>query len=313
MKKAFKLELIIWCIILLFVLISCKNKTTVDTAIVEPLNVDLKETALVQRTLSSEFKNYWYQGKAEISSFKLEQARYGEIREGEAVMVFVTESFLKDKQVKADGAHPTNEPVLKLNSTKNFNTGIYPYSIMESTFYPLKTNKHALKISCSVQEWCGQVYTQLNNRDTFEVALHSYFESEGDKQFELEKTHLENEIWTALRIDPKSLPTGELLMIPNISYSRLKHIDIKSYQAIASLNNNSYTIQYPELNRTLSIEFSTEAPFHILGWEETFISGFGASAQELTTKATLIKRINSDYWNKNHNSDLHLRNELQLN
>ena len=39
------------------------------------------------RTISDEVKNYWYSGTAEISSYKLTQARYGELREGEAVMV----------------------------------------------------------------------------------------------------------------------------------------------------------------------------------------------------------------------------------
>ena len=77
-------------------------------------------------TLAEEFKKYWYNGTAEITSYKLEQARYGEIREGSAVMIYVTEPFLPEQQVKADNSHKTNIPVLKLNSTKNYITGIYP-------------------------------------------------------------------------------------------------------------------------------------------------------------------------------------------
>ena len=46
-----------------------------------------------EKQLSQEFKGYWYAGKAEVSSYKLEQARYGEIREGNAVLVYVTEDF----------------------------------------------------------------------------------------------------------------------------------------------------------------------------------------------------------------------------
>ena len=80
--------------------------------------------------LSQAFKDYWYQGKAEITSYKLEQARYGEMRDGNAVLIYVTEDFLPEVQVKADRQNAKNIPVLKLNSTKNFNTGIYPYSIM---------------------------------------------------------------------------------------------------------------------------------------------------------------------------------------
>ncbi len=47
-----------------------------------------------------QFKGYWYQGKAELTRYQLEQARYGEIHSGDAVLIFVTENFLLDKQVK---------------------------------------------------------------------------------------------------------------------------------------------------------------------------------------------------------------------
>ncbi|MEX2379219.1 MAG: hypothetical protein WD530_00630 [Vicingaceae bacterium] len=36
------------------------------------------------------FNNYWFSGNAELSSYELKEARYGEIRKGEAVLVFVT-------------------------------------------------------------------------------------------------------------------------------------------------------------------------------------------------------------------------------
>lgn len=154
-----------------------------------------EETLKSAQPLTDEFKAYWFANEAEITSYTLEQGRYGEIREGSAVLVFVTEPFLKEEQVKADQSSPTNIPVLKLNATKNFHTGIYPYSIMQSVFYPLANNQHALKISCSVQEWCGHVYTQLNNRSEFEVVSHSYFEGEADEDFSMGKAILENELW----------------------------------------------------------------------------------------------------------------------
>ena len=44
--------------------------------------------------LSQKFKDYWYSGKAELSSYQLNQARYGQQNPGEAVMIFVTEDFL---------------------------------------------------------------------------------------------------------------------------------------------------------------------------------------------------------------------------
>lgn len=262
---------------------------------------------------NDEFKDYWFSGQAEISSFRLEQARYGEMREGTAALIFVTEDFLPGKQVKADQANNDNVSLLKLNSTKKFNTGIYPYSIMQSTFYPISNNQHAMKVSCSVQEWCGHVYTQLNNRSEFEIDSHSYFESEADQNFSLDKAILENELWTRLRIDPQSLPTGNFKAIPSLEFIRLKHIELKAYEAQAELTETAYKIDYPELKRTLNIQFNSEFPYDITSWEETFESGFGNDAKALTTKATRMKLIKSDYWTKNSTKNDGLRDTLNLN
>lgn len=313
LKRIIKAEILFWAIIgLLIVLSSCKKETKKKDLAENWKTEFVIHKPFEKKALSKEFKAYWYAGEAEISSYKLEQARYGEMREGTAVLVYVTEDFLPDVQVKADNRNAKNIPVLKLNATKNFNTGVYPYSIMQSTFYPVSNNKHALKVSSSMQEWCGHIYAQLNNRTQFEIMSHSYFEGEADQNFKLDKAILENELWTKLRISPKSLPTGDLNIIPSFEYSRLRHIDIKPYQASATLTANTYTINYPELNRTLSITFNPEFPFDILSWEETFKSGFGPNAKTLTTKATKLKTIKSPYWQKNSNKDEILRQTLKL-
>ncbi|MFK7780802.1 septum formation inhibitor Maf [Psychroserpens sp.] len=298
-------------ILLICVICSCKQRETHnDTALTNTESNIKSENTFI---LSEAFKSYWYSGTAEITSFKLEQARYGELRQGSSVLVFVTEDFLPEKQVKADHFNNANTSVLKLNMTKNFTTGIYPYSIMQSTFYPIKNKQHALKISCSIQEWCGQAYSQLNNKKLFEINSHSYFESEGDQYFKLDKAVLENEIWTQLRINPSSLPTGTLKMIPSFEYIRLKHIELKAYQALAELNENSYSINYPDLNRTLTINFNPVFPYEITGWEDTYQDGYGLNAKTLTTKATQLKTIKSAYWSKNKNADEVLRETLMLN
>ena len=304
-------KLILTALIFSIVFNSCKkNKTETSNTLAIS---ETKEEPLAPKTeLSNTFKDYWYSGEAEITSYKLEQARYGEMREGNAVLVYVTEDFLPEEQVKADNYSKQIIPVLKLNATKNFNTGIYPYSIMQSIFYPVANNQHAIKISASIQEWCGHVYTQLNNRSDFEVMSHSYFQNEADQNFNIEKSWTENELWTKLRIDPKSLPTGEMNIIPSLEYSRLRHKTIKAYKAVASLENGAYTLSYPELNRTLKINFNPEFPYEINGWEETSSSGFGTSAKTLTTKATKLKTLKSAYWSKNTNSDEELRAALKL-
>ena len=260
---------------------------------------------------SKDFKTYWYKGEAEISSYQLEQVRYGEMREGTAVLVFVTEDFLPEAQVKADNYHDSNIPILKLNTTKNFNTGVYPYSIMQSTFYPVANNQHAVKLSCSVQEWCGHVYSQLNNRDQFEITSHSYFENEADQDLKLDKVILENELWAQLRLDPSSLPVGDIQLIPSLEYIRLHHLEFIPYKANAKLENGTYSIHY-QTGRTLSIRYNTDFPYDILGWEEYHSNPYGDNQTTLTAKATKLKTIKSPYWNKNSNADSSLRDTLQL-
>ncbi len=314
LKKIIKVNLLFWFVLGLFGLThSCKKDAKNKVFTENPSKPSVMSDSTNSTPLTQEFKRYWFAGEAEISSYQLEQARYGELRQGKAVLVYVTEPFLPDKQVKAEHSDTSTMTVLKLNATKTFNTGIYPYSIMQSTFYPLGNNAHAFKVSCSVQEWCGHVYTQINNRDSLEVTSHSYFENEADERFKLEKAIVENELWTKLRIDPNALPTGALDIIPALEFNRLRHVPIKAYKAFATLEKQVYTLEYPELKRSLSITFNPEFPHDILKWEETIKSGPDTNSTPLTTKATKLKTIKSPYWQKNSNKDEVLRDTLQLN
>ncbi|MDX1463435.1 MAG: septum formation inhibitor Maf, partial [Marinirhabdus sp.] len=235
--------------------------------------------------------------------------RYGELREGTAVTIFVTEDFLPEAQVKANSATDQTIPVLKLNQTKKFITGIYPYSVMTSTFTPLEEKTAAIKVSHSMQEWCGHVYIQLNQRDEFDIVQHSYFEGEADLETTLPLTHLESDIWNVIRINPEELPTGEFSMLPSFEYFRMSHRDLKIHSAIGALEANdtitTYRITYPDLQRSLSLSFTTEFPHTINSWEETHDNG-------LVTKAERIKQLKTAYWSQNGNSFRYLRDSLGL-
>ncbi|AEM71977.1 Maf-like protein [Allomuricauda ruestringensis DSM 13258] len=312
----FNLQSITW-ILVLFILTSCIDKNqTAESRETSGQENTTPSTAKPKYPLTDNFKNYWYAGDAEITSYKLEQARYGELRDGNAVLIYVTEPFLPKEQVKANGNNPENISVLKLNATKKFLTGIYPYSIMSSTFYPVYDNQHAVKTSLSVQEWCGHVYSQLNNREKFEFTSHSYFEGEADQEFSMEKSFLENEIWTKIRINPENLPQGEISMIPSLEFLRLRHQKMKAYTANATMSSKdgitTYTISYPELERKLMINFMADFPFSIESWTEEFKSGFGSNAKTLTTSASKIKTLKTAYWSKNENKNLILRDSLGL-
>ena len=275
---------------------------------------------------TDDFKNYWYAGEAEITRYQLEQARYGEIRKGDAVLIFVTEDFLTDKQVKYEFGDSKNATsILKLNFVKKFYTGIYPYSMMTSVFTPVDMKKQStLKVTTSSQEWCGHTFMQLNKRDDkYTVTVRSYFQSEGDKNFELKTVLLEDEIWTKIRINPHSLPTGKFEIIPGSQFARLRHIPYKVEKAQAELQEitdkalseatiQMYSIDYENIERKLSIKFEKNFPHRILAWEESYPSGFGKNVKILTTRAVKTHSIKSNYWARNKLSDSYLRDELGL-
>ena len=293
-------------VFVLFICLSCDDKQP------ETPKKTSFEASNTLRKKHTDFNAYWYDGFAEITSYKLEQVRYGEIHSGTSTLIYVTEPFLPEKQVKADYQNDDNISVLKLNKTKKFLTGIYPYSLMTSTFSPIKTDNHAIKISFSSQEWCGNTFVQLNNKEDFEIDFKSYFESNSDKKLSLKKEWLEDDIWTVLRISPENLPTGNLNMVPSFEYLALYHKEIKVYKVDASLvkseENSNYILSYPELQRELKIVFSNQFPFQIERWEETVTTG----ANKQTTSATKMQSIKSKYWSKNKKQDTIIRQELNL-
>ena len=272
--------------------------------------------------LSEEFKNYWYAGKAELTRYQLQQARYGEIHEGDAVLIFVTEDFRTDKQVKYESGDRKNvESVLKLNFTRKFITGIYPYSVMSSIFTPVDYNLPTMKITTSSQEWCGHSFAQLNYRkNKYQGHLYSYFQDESDQQFTIDSILLEDEIWTKIRIRPSSLPVGAIKLIPGTQFLRFSHRRFAAEDATATLESlidpelspdslSRYRVEYKDFRRTLQITFETHFPHSIIAWEEATESG---KDQLLTTRAVRSHSIKSPYWNHNSVADTVLRKELGL-
>lgn len=292
-----------YILILLFVSIySCK---------IEPQPESESNADVERRDLSEDFKAYWYAGEAELTSYDLEFYRYGEKRQGKAMMIFVTEDFLKEAQVKANSPSENTVSVMKLNSTKKFNTGIYPYSIMQSSFLPLENKVPLSKITSSVQEWCGQSYAQLNHRNNFKIETHSYFEREADSAIGIQPTRTENEIWIQLRIDPGKLDLGEQLILPDFSYLQLNHREFKTYKAEVKQFQGEFIqtkITYKDLGRIVTIYQDKTFPYFIKKWEEIAFN----SKDTLISKATKIKTLKTKYWQQNSSKYLHLRDSLSL-
>ncbi len=279
-----------------------------------------------------EFSSYWFGGKAELNTYRLNQAQYGASRTGEAVLVFVTEDFRTDKQVKSesDESRSLAIPVMKTNYIRRFVTGVYDYSLFTSVFTPIDNPKfpNTLKVSTSGQEWCGQSYVQVSYKNNgYAVSGRSYFEQEATEDYTVDKAMLEDELWNRIRLSPDKLPTGNIHMIPGTQAARLRHKRLESLAATATLDSaqavdwvrtyapgvvtgpcKAYMVDYKEDGRKLTVIFETAFPHRIVGWEDTYKT----KDKLLTSRAILQKSIQSDYWNHNAPADSTLRRELGL-
>jgi hypothetical protein len=264
------------------------------------------------------FDSYWYRGKAELTRYALRQARYGDLHDGEAVLVFVTEDFLPKLQVKQEhGESPDAISVLKLNAYRRFYTGIYPYTLMTSSFTPTRPpGSETLKVSSTIQEWCGQVYSQINRRkDGLRTLMHSHFQDDADQQTTMPNATLEDGIWAQIRIDPSGIRQGAQEIIPALDYIRLRHKALRAYPAIVTRKPKARTdlvdhplvaleIRYPALGRDLVIYYEPDFPYVIQAWEE--------NVGPQRTTAVRTHAIIDDYWNHNAASDMAYRDALGL-
>ncbi len=300
----------------IFALFSIQNCT--DTNVSTQTSTPIFSTPSASAVLAAlpspvGFNDYWYQGKAELSTYDVVQERYGETRSAEQVNVFVTEDFSKKKQVKLDDAVSAGDdrvPVLKLNAVRRFHTGIYDYSIMSSIFSPVDGSP-TLKTTCTVQDWCGQVFFQTNlEKSGIRARSFSYFETESDTDLWLPLILLEDELWTKVRLGPDKIPVGKINILPSDVYVRLRHKPFQPEAAELKIEQSgvesTLKINYLNIPRSLSIRYETASPHRILGWEET--GGNGAVQSKGTLKASLM----SAYWAQHDNSHSPLRDSLKL-
>jgi hypothetical protein len=266
------------------------------------------------------FAKYWYSGVAEVSSYELSQNRYGEVREGDIVLVYVTEDFLPGRQVKNESGKSNSVSVLKMNMMKKFVTGIYDYSVMTSVFTPVDREKssHSLKVTFSSQDWCGQSFAQMNLKEgALNFETRSYFENPGDENSVLPLVNVEEDIWTLMRIEPQKLPMGKFEMVPAQEYIRMGHIELKTYKADARLllqigsggkEHYVYQLNYPDLNRKVEWHCENVFPYKVLFWQETQLTPTGTTKSTATLKETK----NLPYWELNGNEHGAQRDSLKL-
>ncbi|MDA3962745.1 MAG: septum formation inhibitor Maf [Planctomycetota bacterium] len=257
------------------------------------------------------FRAYWYDQGAEITRYQLDQARYGEQRQGDAVLIFVTEPLATTTAVKSDNPRAADAvPGLKLNHTRSFVTGVYPYHCLVTVLQPIAAGgPHALKVSTSVQEWCGHVFEQFTPQgENWRYQLHSYFQSEGEQDRPIPRVWLEDELWTRLRIDPASLPSGEIQLVPGALTRRFKHLPAAAHTATVKRtvtgDQATLSIRYADIPRELHISHQAAFPYAIESWTEHM-------GQAVTT-ARKTHRSFGPYWQWNGTAAESRRTDLGL-
>jgi hypothetical protein len=266
---------------------------------------------------SDDFWRLWSDGKAELDGYALTQPRYGQLRDGTVVLIFVTEDFSDSLRVKADpGKHPAADtyPVMKVNVVRDFQTGIYDYDTMTSTFLrtePASAPWRLAKSSFSSQEWCGHVYMQWLPRDgRLQGVAHSYFDGEADSTPSLplpEDGVLEDALpilvrglrgaWLAPGAErtvpflPSQLRTRLLHRAPAWGEATIRRAAALSLAqtALGALRATTYTVAERD-GDTLTFTVEDATPHRLLAWTSTS----GESAR-------ILGSARLAYWQLNRN------------
>lgn len=278
---------------------------------------------------AQDFSATWHDGRAEIDGYDLEVVRYGERRDGEAVLVFVTEPFSDSARVKIEG-QPVDDPdavdVLKLNLVRDFQTGIYDYNTMISLFVR-SADFTPMKLTFTGVEWCGHVYDEMIfRRDAIHENYFSYFQGETRTATLPARADgiVEDDLYILLRglRGPFLEPGGSVRrpFLPSPFHTRLVHRDVEWGEATIERSRQTsrttvpagvfetyeYVVEAGDREGRFLIE--VVAPHRIVQWSWA-TSGGGGEASE-TGRLTGSARL--AYWQLNGNGDESYRERLGL-
>lgn len=274
---------------------------------------------------ASDFYSHWADGKAEVSSYEVAQPRYGELRSGYGVMIFVTEDLHRQTLLKVESPVPPADRfyALKLNHILKFMTGIYNYSVMTSVFSQVEGERQPFelrRISFSAQEWCGQVFDEaLFSGGQINGRISSYFASEGRGAYQLEQpAHFASEDHLLIRVRELQGPfmalgeVRELKVLPSFWQLRQAHrphalVEGRLHKAAeepiqtaaGARTSVRWELHIGPRQRTLWTEKAY--PHRILRWED----GAGGRGE-------WVRTIRVPYWQLQANADEVYRRELGI-
>jgi len=242
---------------------------------------------LPRQSPSEGFWRWWSDGNAELSAYRIRTPRYGEIREGSAVLIYVLEEHDRASWIKDDrGEVPEDlrSIVMKLNHVTRFQTGIYPYSVMRSIFSPVhgigRERFAPTRITFTSQEWCGQVFQRvLPQIDRYSNEIRSYFSVEGETESEVRTAPFalyEDALLIQLRELDGPFADGEDWfgqIVPALWQRRRAHVPLRPVDATirrsqAALDDGTevtrFVLSYGERSRTFDVE--RDLPRRVVRW-----------------------------------------------
>jgi hypothetical protein len=256
------------------------------------------------------FRGAWSDGRAEISGYRARVNRYGEMRDAELVLIYVTEPMDRRTWVKDDdvtGEHRVE--VLKLNASLKFQTGVYPYSVLTSVFAPMDRYQPEAfapaKITLSVQEWCGHVFHGVWPGDDHAAEqLMSYFAQEGERRRDVPTPSgalYEDALLIQLRELDGPFAGGHDwrgALVPSLWSIRRAHRPTAAVDAAVTRSRASrdgvavhrFVLRYGDVTRSIDVE--ADGAHRVLGWE-------GSDGEAVS----LLRTARLPYWQLNHNGD----------
>jgi hypothetical protein len=266
------------------------------------------------------FGDHWYDGNAELAGYRITVDRYGEPREGTAVMIFVTEPFDPDALVKADRATERTPNVLKLNLVRDFRTGIYDYNTMVSGFFWVDRDFAPAKVTFSSAEWCGHVYEELLFRDSgIDGIVHSYFEGES-RQYDLPPRAdgvTEDQLFVLLRsLRGEFLASGESRTVPFLPgpfVSRLSHRPVAWTEATINRRAGTESVTVPAGTFAVRVyEVETDGRTGVFHIEDAYPHRIVRWEFAPDRVGELTGSMRAPYWGMNGNGDEAALRELGL-
>lgn len=274
-------------------------------------------------TASSAFWGHWGDGRAELSGYRLVTRRYGELREGEVVLIYVTEPHDRRVWIKDDDARePHRAEVLKLNVHREFLAGIYPYSVLTGVFAPVDDwdveRFSPVKLTMTAHEWCGSYFAGVwPGPGRFRALRLSYFPEEGERAGLVpaaEGALYEDALLIQLReLDGPFARGGdwEGSLVPSLWEVRRGHRDLEPGPATLTRREGEregvpvtrFVLRHGGRTRTFEVERAP--PRRVLGWR---IQEGGAELEE----ARLLRTVRLPYWRLNAPGDEAYRAELGL-